>query len=88
MTLREIFRCFEGAAIKVRRDRQGDLWMAWHIANLNNAKKLPDLAQLMRKLEPMESRVMSPRAQRNSILALAAAFGAKVIYRKKGEQIQ
>lgn len=86
--MKELFRCFEGAGIARRRQRQQDLWTAWHIANLTNAKKLPDLGQMLRKLEPVESRVMSPRQQRNSILALAQAFGAKVIYRKKGEPIQ
>jgi hypothetical protein len=31
---------------------------------------------------------MSPKAQRQTILGMAAAMGAEVIYRKKGEAIQ
>jgi hypothetical protein len=88
MTLREIFRAFEGAAIARRRAQQAALWAAWHVASLTNAKKLPDLPQLLRKLEPLESRVMSPKAQRLSILSLAQAFGADVVRRKKGEALQ
>ncbi len=86
--MRELYRCFEGAGVARRRARQQDLWTAWHIANLTNAKKLPDLAQLLNKLEPAESRVMSPKMQRATILGIASAFGAKVIYRKKGETVQ
>lgn len=86
--MKQLFRCFEGAAIARRRVRQNDLWHAWHVANFTNAKKLPDLTQLMRKLEPAESRVMSPRQQRQSILGIAQAFGAKITYRKKGEPLQ
>jgi hypothetical protein len=88
LSLKEIFRCFEGAAIARRRDRQMGAWHAWHVANFTNAKKLPDLEAVLRKLEPAENRVMSPKAQRNTILGLAAAFGAEVVYRKKGEAIQ
>lgn len=86
--MKQLFRCFEGAATARRRCRQNDLWHAWHVANLSNAKKLPELAQLMLKLEPPESRVMSPRAQRATILGMAAAMGAKITYRKKGEPLQ
>lgn len=88
MTLREIYRAFEGAATARRRDQQAALWTAWHTANLMNAKKLPDLGQLLRKLEPIESRVMSPKAQRGAILGMAAAFGATIVRRKKGEALQ
>jgi hypothetical protein len=86
--MRQLFRCLEGAAIKMRRERHLAMWHAWNAANLGNAEKLPDLAQLLRKLEPPENRVMSPRDQRQAILGLATAFGAEVIYRKKGEPIQ
>lgn len=86
--MRELFRCLEGAAIRRRRDRQLAAWHAWHVANFTNAKKLPDLNQVLRKLEPAESRVMSPKAQRATILGMAAAMGAEVVYRKKGEAIQ
>jgi 5-formyltetrahydrofolate cyclo-ligase len=86
--MRQLFRCLEGAAIARRRDRQLTVWAAWHTANFTNAKKLPDLQQVLRKLEPAESRVMSPKAQRSTILGLAAAFGAEIVYRKKGEAVQ
>jgi hypothetical protein len=86
--MRQLFRCLEGAAIARRRERQFALWHAWNAANLVNAKKLPDLNQMLRKLEPPENRVMSPKAQRQTILGMAAAMGAEVVYRKKGEAIQ
>lgn len=86
--MRQLFRAFEGAAIARRRDRQFAVWHAWHAANFTNAKKLPDLQTVLRKLEPPENRVMSAKAQRSTILGLAAAFGAEVVYRKKGEAIQ
>jgi hypothetical protein len=88
LSLKEIFRCFEGAAIARRRERQGQAWHAWHVANFTNAKKLPDLASVLRKLEPAENRVMSAKAQHQTILGLAAAFGAEVVYLKKGETLQ
>lgn len=88
MTMKQLFRCFDGAATARRRARQQDLWTAWHIANFSNAKKLPDLGPLLRKLEPLENRVMSPRDVRQTILGMAEAMGAKITVRKKGEQIQ
>lgn len=86
--MRDLFRCLEGAAKRRLHDRQIAMWHAWHVANFTNAKKLPDLPQLLRMLEPAESRVMSPKAQRNQILGLAQAFGAEIVYRKKGESVQ
>lgn len=88
MTLREIYRAFEGASIARRRQQQAALWAAWHQASLTNAKKLPDLAQMLRKLEPAENRVMSPKQLRGTILGLAQAFGADIVRRKKGEALQ
>jgi hypothetical protein len=86
--MRQLFRCLEGAAIKMRRERHLAMWHAWNAANLGNAEKLPDLGQLLRKLEPIENRVMSPKAQRRAILGLAEALGAEVVYLKKGETLQ
>lgn len=72
-----------GAAIARRRDRQLHLWGGWHNAAFQRSRKLPNLASLLRKLEPL--RVMSPKELRRSIVSSFMALGAKVTFRKKGE---
>jgi hypothetical protein len=88
LTMRQFYRCLAGAKMKKDRDRQLAAWHAWHVANFTNAKQLPDLGRILRKLEPMESRVMSDRAIRGTILGMAEAMGANIVRRKKGEAIQ
>ncbi len=44
---------------------------------------MPELAPMLRKLEP--SQVMSPKAMRSAIIGTAMALGAKVRHVKKGE---
>lgn len=83
MTPRETFAIFTGDAIRRRRDRQHGLWTAWHVAAFERQKRLPPLAPMLRKLEPV--RVMSPKQLRNAVLSMAHALGATVTIRKKGE---
>jgi hypothetical protein len=86
--MRELYAAFSGAN-KVRlNDRRMALSLAWQTANLTNAAKLPPLDQLLKRLSPGDSSVMSPRDQRATILGMAEAMGAKVVRRKKGEAIQ
>lgn len=61
------------------------LWQAWQTANFTNARKLPALEPLLRKLEPRDRRVMSPMAIRGTLLGMAKAMNAEVIYKKRGE---
>lgn len=86
--MRELFAAFVGANKIRHRARQLALSQAWQTANLTNAAKLPPLHELLRKLEPAASRVMSPKQQRSAILEMATALGAEVVYRKKGEVLQ
>lgn len=83
LTPRELFAAFNGAKLKRIRENQLHLWTAWQTANLTNAKRLPDLLSLLRKLEP--ARPMTNREMRASIIGIAAAMGAKIVRKKKGE---
>lgn len=86
--MRELFAAFSGANKIRHRARQLALSLAWQTANYTNAAKLPPLAAELKKLEPADSRVMSPKQQRQTILDMASALGAEVVYRKKGEVLQ
>lgn len=88
LTMRELYAAFMGAQKTRLAARQLALSQAWQTANYTRADKLPDLAAQLRKLDPGGSRVMSPKAQRATILGMAQAMGAKVVRRKKGEAIQ
>lgn len=83
-TYREIYAVLAGAGIRARRDHKLTLWGAWQSANLHKAKRLPDLKQLLRKLDPR--RVMSVANIRAEVMSIAAAMGAKVIHRKRREE--
>jgi len=48
MTPRETALAFEAAAWRYERERQRAAWLAWHIAALGRAKRLPSLRRLMR----------------------------------------
>ena len=85
LTMRELFAVFAGANKKRIRERQLYLSQAWQTANFTNARRLPPLEPLLRKLDPTSRRVMSPRAIRGTILGMAEAMGAEIIIRKKGE---
>lgn len=83
LTRRETYAALAGDAIRRRRDRQTAMWAAWHGAAFERSKRLPNIAALLAKMEP--KREMSHRELRASILGIANAMGAKVIYRKRGE---
>lgn len=83
MNMRELYACFAGEAKTRVRQRQLHLWQAWMTANFTNAKRLPALEPLLRKLEPR--RAMSNRAVRSTLVGMAQAMGARIVRRKKGE---
>ncbi len=83
MDMRELYAAFAGAQKQRIRERQLTLWQAWQTANFTNAKRLPALEPLLRKLEP--GRAMSNREVRATLLGMAQAMGALVVRRKKGE---
>lgn len=83
LTYREIYAVLDGARIAARRARQMAIFTAWHVEAFSRTKRLPDLAGILRKMEPAE--VMSPRQIRTAIIAAAEAMGSRVVYKKRGE---
>lgn len=81
--MRELYAAFAGEQKRRVRQRQIVLWQAWQTANFTNAKRLPALEPLLRKLEP--HRAMSNREVRGTILGMAQSMGAMIVRRKKGE---
>lgn len=67
---------------KMRSSAKSDVVLAWRIEAYQRIKRLPNLSEELRKLDP--PRVMSPREQRASILGMAKAMGATVRYVEKG----
>ncbi|MQP38651.1 hypothetical protein CQ059_04855 [Brucella pseudogrignonensis] len=47
LTLREIAVVLDGVASRLRRERNENAWLAWHIEALARSKKLPKLADMM-----------------------------------------
>lgn len=80
-THRMIYAVLKGERLRHIRHQKLSLWTAWNNANFTRAKKLPDLAALLRRLDPSET--MSPRAIRRAVLDMASAIGAKITRRKK-----
>lgn len=83
-TYREVHAVLAGAALRARREHKLNLWGHWQGANLSKARRLPDLKQLLRKLDPR--RVMSAANIRAEIMSIAAAMGAKVVHRTRREE--
>jgi len=48
MTPRETALAFEAAMWRYDRERKQTAWLAWHIAALGRARRLPSLRRLMR----------------------------------------
>jgi hypothetical protein len=71
----------EGQQLARTRQLQIAMFGAWQGQALSRQKRLPDLAGLLRKLEPM--RVMSAQAIRATLKSMAAAFGANYEVRKR-----
>jgi hypothetical protein len=84
MTLREIFGVLKGARMARVRERQLALWTSWNTEAFARQKRLPDIVPMLRKLEPMEDRAMTPKQVREGVLAAFKQMGAKVTHRKRG----
>lgn len=81
LTYRELFNALKGEHLRRRRDRQQIVFGAWHGESFARHKRLPNLTDILRKMEP--SRVMSPREQRAAIMGIAEAMGATVTYKRR-----
>lgn len=84
LTPREVYAVLAGSGLKARRAHKLTLWGHWQGANLQKAKRLPDLKSLLRKLDPV--RVMSSASIRAEVMEMAKAMGAAVVHkvRRKG----
>lgn len=82
-TYREVFAIFTGRNLRSMREHKVAMFSAWHAAAWTRAKKMPNLSDALRKLEP--ARVLSTKAMRSQIFGMAQAMGATVRYVKKGE---
>lgn len=81
-TYRELYAVFAAIGVRERRERKVLIWAAHANAIWGRTKKVPSLSSIIRRLDP--PRPMSPKAIRASIMAIAKAMGAAVVYRKKG----
>ena len=56
MTPRELAMAFEAAVWRQQRERERDLWLAWHVAAFGKSARLPSLKEL---LHPGETKALS-----------------------------
>lgn len=82
-TYRMIAALLEGAKKREIREHQLHLWAQYQGQALSRTKRLPNIATLLRKLEP--NKPMSGREIRHWLMEAARQMGAKVTRRKKGE---
>jgi hypothetical protein len=47
MTPREMFAAIEAVSWRLEREHRRDAWLAWHIAALSRAKRMPPLQRLI-----------------------------------------
>jgi len=58
-TPREVLAFLEGVQLRLEREHQARAWLAWHIAALPRAKRLPKLEDLLGKREQAVKRPKS-----------------------------
>ena len=46
-TPREIYATIQAAAWRLEQEHKRDVWLAWHVAALSRARRLPPLARLL-----------------------------------------
>lgn len=51
LTLREMKLIFDGAALRLGREANDRIALAWHMAQLSRQEKIPPLARLIRKID-------------------------------------
>lgn len=84
-TARMLNAAIDGAAERQRIAMALGLWTAHHGEGLARTKRLPDLAVMLRKLQPGGGAPMSPKEQHSAIMQMARAMGARVVHKKKGD---
>lgn len=84
LTPREVYAVLAGSGLNARRAHKLTLWGQWQGANLQKAKRLPDLKSLLRKLDPL--RVMSSASIRAEVMEMAKAMGAAVVHKVRRKE--
>lgn len=80
MTPRQLERAIRARVTQADREHNKLAWLAWHVAALSRAKKLPKLEALFVKTR--RQTVQSPEQMLTMIRALNAAFGGTVKEKK------
>ena len=63
LTPRETYAAIEAVSWRLEREHRRDAWLAWHIAALSRAKRLPALKKLLGsdKAKPLEGEELKRR---------------------------
>lgn len=86
MTPREMYACFEGYGIVLRRTRRFRIEAAWLTAMWGRAKRLPKVKQVLDRVDPPKrKRALSPAEMRAALIGAFTQLDAPVIRRKKGD---
>ena len=64
MTPRETTLAIEGAVWRYEREHQQVAWLAWHVAALGRAKRLPSLRRLLRM--PAATKLVGEEAEKRA----------------------
>lgn len=76
MTPRELTALINGAVARAEASRDQAVWLAWHVASLSRAKRIPKLKQLLSR----KKRKRQPQTWREQLAIahlLNAAFGGE-----------
>jgi len=86
--MRELFREFRAARERLQDEYDQLITQAWWVANLNNAKKLPDLKTLLSKRATKQTlpdgRQTLPQ-MRSMVVLIADAYGLKMRQRARNK---
>jgi hypothetical protein len=70
LTRSELVLSLRGAALSRKRERKAALWVAWHTAALQRAKRLPMLETLMSdRRDPTPDELAAARAAHEEVVA-------------------
>jgi len=84
LTPRETAAVIEAAAWRMEREQRRDVWLAWHVAALSRAKRLPALQRLMGggKARPLTGEELEQRREEHE--ELKRKMGTQINADKRG----
>jgi len=74
MTPRETLAAIEARVWRIRQDRQGLLFLAWHVAAMSRAKRIPPLQRLIGTPDAQELDEESLEERREEFKRMTAAW--------------